>query len=248
MCDLNVERSRGWKGWVDLPEPPILRASGPWFDLSHALSSDMPRQPFFPVPRFEHFRSLPDFPLNIGCIDMVVHLGTHVDSPRHRFLDGPAFEEVPLERLAGAGVVCRIKANASHEIGPAELEAACDRLEAGDILILNTGMHHLAYEAAYQKHPSISPAGARWIIDHRVKMLAIDTPTPEMPHERRSADFDFPIHKLLLGHGVLVAEHLTNLDPLSGRRVEVLCNALNIRGGDGAPTRILARELEQHGN
>ncbi|MDN5842702.1 MAG: cyclase family protein [Alcaligenaceae bacterium] len=243
MCDDSVKRSNVWKGWVELPAPQELSSTGLWCDLSHPLSSDMPRQPFFPVPTFEHFRSLPDFPLNISRINMIAHLGTHVDSPRHRFNDGPAFEDVPLDRLAGAGVICRIAADAHNEIGPNQLEAACSLLQAGDILILNTGMHHQAYGAGYQNHPWLSPTGAQWIIDHKVKMLALDTPTPEMSHEHRGAGFDFPIHKLLLGHGVLVAEHLTNLDPLSGCRVEVMCNALNIRGGDGAPTRILARAL-----
>lgn len=244
MCDCNAEPGSGWQGWPELPSPAALRASGPWIDLSHRLSADMPRQPFFPVPSFERFRSLPDFPLNITRIDMIAHLGTHVDSPRHSFNDGPAFEDVPLERLAGAGLVWRVEPGPDHEIGPAQLEPAAALLERGDILILNTGMHHLAHSEQYQDHPSLSLAGAQWIIDHGVKLLAVDTPTPDAAHRRRAPGFDFPVHRLLLAHGVLIAEHLTNLDRLSGRRVEVLCNALNIAGGDGAPARILARALD----
>ncbi|MFA5664785.1 cyclase family protein [Castellaniella sp.] len=242
MCDGAV-LSDGWQGWLELPAARALQARGPWVDLSHPLGPDMPRQPFFPVPEFGHFRQRPGFPLNITRMDMVVHLGTHVDSPRHRFNDGPAFEDVPLERLWGPGLICRIDAGGAHEIGPAQLEAACAGLEPGDILILNTGMHHLAGSAAYQDHPWLSVAAAQWLVDHQVKMLAIDTPTPEMPHAQRGPGFDFPVHERLLGHGVLVAEHLTNLDGLTGQRIEVLCNALNIHGGDGAPTRILARRV-----
>jgi len=145
--------------------------------------------------------------------------------------------------LSGAGLICRVETDGGCEIGPAQLEAACVGLEPGDILVLNTGMHHLAYSDAYQNHPWLSVAAAQWLVDRQVKMLAVDTPTPEMPHEHRGPGFDFPVHERLLGHGVLVAEHLTNLDALTGQRVEILCNALNIRGGDGAPTRILARRL-----
>lgn len=243
MCDVSTKRSSGWKGWIELPPAQTLVASGPWVDLSHPLSSDMPRQPFFPQPQFPLYRSRADFSLNIGQINMVVHVGTHVDSPRHRFNDGPAFEDVPLDRLSGPGLICRVEANEQGEIGPAQLEAACSLLQPGDILILNTGMHRVAHHPSYQQHPSLTTAGAQWLIDHQVKMLGVDTPTPELAHDRRRPDFDFPIHDLLLGHGVLISEHLTNLDGLSGRRVEVLCNALNIHGGDGAPARILAREL-----
>jgi kynurenine formamidase len=41
----------------------------------------------------------------------------------------------------------------------------------------------------------------------------------------------------------LIAEHVTNLAPLRGKTVELLCAALNITGADGAPARIFAREI-----
>jgi kynurenine formamidase len=40
---------------------------------------------------------------------MVVHVGTHVDSPRHFFNDGPAFREIPVTRLSGLGRVRGIR-------------------------------------------------------------------------------------------------------------------------------------------
>jgi kynurenine formamidase len=42
---------------------------------------------------------------------------------------------------------------------------------------------------------------------------------------------------------VMIAEHLTNLSSLRGQDVEVFCGALNIQGGDGAPSRIVARPI-----
>jgi kynurenine formamidase len=47
----------------------------------------------------------------------------------------------------------------------------------------------------------------------------------------------------LLSHGVLVAEHLRNLDEIADQRVEFMVNALNIENADGAPVRILARSF-----
>jgi len=44
-----------------------------------------------------------------------------------------------------------------------------------------------------------------------------------------------------LGNGVLIAEHLADLTRVSGHRVDVVCAPLPIRGGDGAPSRVLAR-------
>jgi kynurenine formamidase len=40
---------------------------------------------------------------------------------------------------------------------------------------------------------------------------------------------------------VLIAEQVTNVWPIAGRRAEFLFLALNVAGGDGAPARVLAR-------
>jgi arylformamidase len=72
----------------------------------------------------------------------------------------------------------------------------------------------------------------------------MDLPTPDLPVPRRPAQgFGWPVHKILLSRGVLIAEHLAGLASLSGQRVEIIIGALNVEGADGAPARILARPL-----
>ena len=244
MCECHGRRDHGWLGWLELPAQAMSQANGSWVDLSHPLSSTMPRQPFFPQPRFERFMATPEKPLNVTQMEMVVHIGTHVDSPRHVYSDGPAFEDVPIDRLSGTGLVWPVWADQNGLIGPDQLASAKQKLQPGDILLLNTGAHHVASKPEYQDHPSLSLAGAQWLIDQRVKLVGVDMPTPDLPHHKREADFDFPVHRLLLAHGVLIAEHLTGLDTLNKQRVEVMCNALNITESDGAPCRILARPIQ----
>jgi kynurenine formamidase len=48
----------------------------------------------------------------------------------------------------------------------------------------------------------------------------------------------------LLKQGVLVCEHITNLESLAGGRAEFMFNALNIKNSDGAPARVLARKIQ----
>lgn len=244
MCDSNFVRGVGWKGWRELPPQSASISSSEWIDLSHPWNEHMPRQAFFPVPRFDRFLSIPEHQLNVTKMEMVVHTGTHVDSPRHFYEDGPAFEDIPMDRLSGPGLVWSVKYGIDKEIQPEHLEGARARLKPGDILILNTGSYHLAGTPAYDDHPALSLAAAQWVVDQNIKLLAMDTPTPDTALRYRTESFVFPVHRLLLGHGVLIAEHLTNLDALNGRRVEVVCNALNISGADGAPARILARPLD----
>jgi kynurenine formamidase len=253
MCDRGCARGKGWQGWRALPDAAHERApqgggaAGRWVDLSHPLDAGTPRLPLFPAPRFERIRSLPEHPLNLTRMEMVVHVGTHVDSPRHFFDDGPAFEEIPVARLSGPGLVWPVPLAPGQDVGPEHLLGAERWLRPGDILILDTGSHRAVGTPAYDDHPALSVAAARWIVDHEIKLLGVDTPTPDAPVKRRTEDFDYPVHRLLLAHGVLIAEQLTNLASLSGRRVEVVCSALNIAGSDGAPARILARTVGDHG-
>ena len=146
--------------------------------------------------------------------------------------------------LSGPGLVWPVRVAPGEDVSPEHLSGAESALRPGDILIIDTGSHRAVGTPAYEDHPALSVATARWIVDHDVKLVGVDTPTPDAPVKRRPADFDYPVHRLLLGHGVLIAEQLTNLGSLSGRRVEVVCNALNIAGSDGAPARILARTVD----
>lgn len=248
MCDRHTFGT-GWKGWRPLParggeHPPFARtAAGPWLDLTHPFGPDVPRLPAFPAPRFEKLKALPADPITISSIGFVAHIGTHVDSPRHFFTDGPAFDNIPLDRLSGSGVVWQIAVEAEGLIEVAHLEAAAPRLKPGDILALHTGWHAHVGTALYDRHPSLSLDAAAWLVEQGIKLLAVDFPTPDRAGHLRPAGFDWPVHRLLLSHGVLICEHLTGHAVLAGRRVEFFFGPLPVVDGDGAPARVAARVI-----
>ena len=243
MCDNAGHPGRGWQGWIDVPAPAAEQGTGAWVDLSHVLNEQLPNVPFFPSPRFRQIMSQPKHPLNVTEIQMVVHLGTHVDAPRHFFSDGPAFHEIPLDRLHGRGVVWRIDKEDYGVIDVADLEGARPRLAPGDILVLDTGWAQHFGTPRYDRHPNLSVAAAEWLVAQRIKLLACDTVTPDLAVNRREPGFGWPVHHVLLGHGVLVSEHVTNLATLSNGHAEFMFLALNIEGADGSPARVLGRRL-----
>ena len=111
MCAPTRRSSRTWT-WPDAAHERTTDrdgAAGPSVDLAHPLDAGTPRLPIFPAPRFERIRSLPEHTLNLTRTEMVAHVGTHVDSPRHFFNDGPAFGEIPVTRLSGLGLVRAIR-------------------------------------------------------------------------------------------------------------------------------------------
>jgi len=223
-----------WRGWA------APASVGEWLDLSHPLRSDLARIPAFPAPRFERIRAMPADPYNLTDLHMVAHFGTHVDAPSHFIPDGPGLHEIPLERLCGPGVVVPVAAEPFGLIEPGALEAA----RPGDIVLLDTGWARHVGGPRYHEHPSLSVAAAEFLVARGVKLLAVDFPTPDLAVVRRPADFDWPVHHVLLSHGVLIAENVTNLEALSGRRVEAMFLALNVEGADGAPARVVARRCE----
>jgi kynurenine formamidase len=242
MCEPSPQRTAGWNGWRDLPAPRIAQSTGGWIDLSHRITETLSRIPFFPQPSIRRIMQIP--PANITEVHMVVHHGTHVDAPCHFIADGPAMDAVPLEHLYGPGVIWHLDMPPRGVIEVAHLEAATPRLEEGDIVLLDTGFARQINTESYEEHPSIGAEAAAWLVERGAKLVGIDASSPDMAPHYRPADFAFPVHSTLLSNGVLIAEHMTNLTVLAGRRVEVMFLALNIAGSDGAPARVVARPID----
>lgn len=246
MCHGATGASKGWQGWMELPAfafPEPNQDGSRWADLSHRLNNHLPRVPFFPEPSFSRVMQIPEHQINVTEMCMVVHVGTHVDAPRHFFLDAPAFHDIPTERLMGPGVVWKIAARARQVITARDLAELKPAARAGDIVVLDTGWARYFGEDKYGEHPSLSGDAARWFVEKQIKLVAVDFATPDLAVRFRGPDFRYPVHNELLSHGVLVSEHLTNLSALSHGRAEFIFAALNIEDSDGAPARVLGRSL-----
>jgi kynurenine formamidase len=138
-------------------------------------------------------------------------------------------------------VVWRLDKPLHGTIEPEDLERMRPELEPGDILLLDTGVAQYVGSPDYDRHVALSVAAAHWLVEKEIKLLAVDMPTPEISIQKRPQGFDWPVHRILLRDGVLIAEGVANACSLVGRRAELMFLPLNIMGGDGAPARALAR-------
>jgi arylformamidase len=233
-----------WKGWQEIGLPKAKPQMERWLDLSYPLSTNMPRVQIFPQPDFRKIFSMPKDPLNVTEIHMACHVGTHVDAPRHFFQDGPTFDKIPLDRLYGPGVVWHIDMPPYGVIEPGVFEKMKPAVKPGDILILDTGWAQHFPTQIYNQHPSLSTEAAHWLVEHQIKLLAVDFGTPDLAANKRKPDFNWPVHHVLLSHGVLVSEHVRNLGSIAGKRIETIFLGLNIEEADGAPARVIARPAD----
>lgn len=215
-----------------------------WYDLTQPFHGDMPHSEMLPEPEFETVFDVETDGINVQHYCAPTHVGTHVDAPLHFVPGGQTIDELPLDRFHGEGVVLDVHQEEAREIQLEEVRAADGEVHEDDIVILYTGWCHKYGDDDYDPYPWLAPAIGEWLVEKGVKMLCVDNISPDISYAIRPDDWDeYPIHKPLLRNGILIAEHLTNLEPLLGERVEVRGYPTKIQGGDAAPARFLARPL-----
>jgi arylformamidase len=243
MCESCNGALAKWNGWIDIPQPRTCEAIGDWIDLTHCLTEELARIPPLPPQSFRKISRLSERSANVTEMQMAVHIGTHVDAPCHFVVDGPAAHEVPLDRLYGPGVIWKIDVPPLGLIDVVNLESARPVMQRGDIVLISTGWARRIGTPDYWDHPSLTVAAAEWLLERGAKVVGMDFSTPDLPVHVRQPGFDWPVHRKLLANGVLIAEHLTGLDPLENSAVEVMFLGLNIRDSDGMPARAVARAI-----
>ncbi|MEE9548912.1 MAG: cyclase family protein, partial [Candidatus Binatia bacterium] len=169
---------------------------------------------------------------------------THVDAPVHIADSGKSIEEIPLENFVGPGTVIPVKKRGGEEVTARDLEDSGVPVSRGDILMLFTGWDEKFESPDYNIHPYLSVDAAEWIVGKGVKLFGIDCITVDLPTPMRQKGFEYPVHKILLGNGVLIAENVANLGKVAGKKSRILALPLKVKGSDGAHARIVAEILK----
>jgi kynurenine formamidase len=211
-------------------------------DLTQSYHDGMFSQKLFPAVHVERCIRIEDRGINVTALNVCVHHGTHIDAPRHFFAEGATVADLALEDVCGPAVGLSVDRAAGEAITVADLERQDQAVEPGDIVFIHTGWGRYFSEdpERYQFHPYLGDDAAGWLRERRVKLVALDVPTPDMPEPVRPEGFNWPVHHQLLGAGTLVAEHLNNLDRVAGRRFRAYAFPLPIVGSDGSPVRMVA--------
>ncbi len=185
------------------------------------------------------------------------HGGTHLDAPIH-FAEGRrTVDEIPLEQLIGPGLVVDVREacarDRDHRVNKEELrswEAEHGRIPEGAIVLLRTGFGRFwpdrerymgtaarGPEAVADLHfPGLHADAARWLVEER-SIGAVGLDTPSIDH---GPSKDFATHVVLFEANVPALENVAHLDALPAAGFDVVALPMKIRGGSGAPVRIVA--------
>lgn len=214
-------------------------------DLSHVVEEGMITYRGLPAPVICDFLSreasrahyAPGTEFHIGRIDLVANTGTYVDSPFHRFPDGSDLSELPLTSLVELpGIVVEAR-GAGRAIGRDRLaDSLGDGSLAGVAVLVRTGWSaHWRTDQYFEGHPFLTEEASRWLVQADVALVGIDSYNIDDTNDGRR-----PVHTTLLGAGIPIAEHLTNLDSLPRDGFRFSAAPVKIRGMGTFPVRAYA--------
>ncbi len=185
-------------------------------DLSHVIEDGMTTYKGLPGPHICDFWTRESSAANyddgatfqIGRIDMVANTGTYLDSPFHRYADGADLSELKLPSLADVpGIIIRRPWEKKLALEPGDLEG---RDVEGKAVLVHTGWdRHWRTDGYFGEHPFLTSQAADWLADHGALIVGIDSCNIDNMHARAR-----PVHTRLLGAGIPICEHMTNLGSL----------------------------------
>lgn len=206
-------------------------------ELSHRITTGMQVYPGDPGVAIRPALELARDGVDVADVHLGSHTGTHLDAPSHTVKGGRTTAGIGLEELVGDAIVVHIDGLGPRQrYGLAELAAALggavpDRVPR--IVVVDTGWASRFGTDAALEHPAIDPDAAAELLRRGMRVLAVDTLSPDP-----TGGDGFPVHEVVLGGDALIVENLCGLEGLP-ERVRIGFFPLPI-DADGAPVRAVA--------
>ena len=182
----------------------------------------------------------------VSSVNQGLHTGSHIDSPLHVFKDGITTAEISLDQVIGEAITIDLSfVDDNHKITIDDLKhGGADHVRKGDIALLRTGWTDKMYGKwpdYFTQSPFFPPESAEWLVAKDPKSIGFDF---FEEYCARLPDFtseDFPMHRVILGAGIVIMEGITNLGALPRQRVPFYAPFYKIEGTEGAPARFFAK-------
>jgi arylformamidase len=191
--------------------------------------------------RFNTGGRIPDFHTHM---DLMSHLGTHVECPYHHNDNWPDVAALPITSFMGRAIYVNLSdLKPNSHIQPTDMERACSHvIRADDIVIIDSPYR---IEPFTQKTNTdqdlrlfIGREAAEWFAEKKVKCVGFgDGVSIENNNEDVCA-----FHDVLMARNVVFLEVLKNLDKLQSNIFFMSYSPLPIIGLDSSPVRAYAIE------
>lgn len=220
-----------------------MSAAPTFIDLSHTVEDGLVTYKGLPATLICDYLSREDSrshyaegtEFHIGKIEMVANTGTYLDSPFHRFADGADLSELALENLAGLdGVLVRVDPN----VRAIDVDCFAGLDVRSKAVIVHCGhSRHRKTDRYFENHPYLTEAAAVSLRDGGATLVGIDSYNID-----DTTGGHRPVHTTLLRHGILIVEHMCNLEALpDGVPFQFYSVPVKVKGFGTFPVRAFAR-------
>jgi arylformamidase len=199
------------------------------YDITATIGEDLPV--YHEADRFTLTELLEikkgDF-CNLSRFTSTTHTGTHADMPLHFIADGVACHDISLDYFYGPAKVIKVKTGnpiCKNNLTPFDIGE-------NDIVLIDSGQSSLMRQPEMKKdYIAFTPDAAQYLVEKKIKTLGFDYLSVD-PY----GSSDFPVHKILLGHNIVILEGLV-LDGVPQGEYTLSAFPLKFSGGNGSPVR-----------
>jgi len=199
-------------------------------DLSHTIHRKIAVFPGDDPIELKQVRTLNRDGFNNYRLSTGMHVGTHIDGPKHMTLDTRMMADLPIEMFTGKGVLIDVRGEETISFR----ESFRTIIQRESIVLFYSGLDsHFGESDYFTVYPDMTEELARFLTDQQVKIIGLDWVSPD--HE------PYPIHDILFKGSVMILENLTNLGHLLNETsFEVFAFPLKIEA-DSSIVRVVAR-------
>lgn len=209
-------------------------------DLSHDIISGSTAYPGLPEPMLTDYISreksremyAPGTEFHTGRLCLVGQTGTYLDVPFHRYADGYDLTRLDLRQVVDIPVT--VVDVTTKEITAEELMRNNIR---GYAVLIRTGWSKFWRTELYSngQHPHLSGEAARFLAQEGPTLVGIDSLNIDGTYTTER-----PAHSELLGAGIPIVEHLTNLHQLPDKGARFTAVPVKVAGLGTFPVRAFA--------
>jgi arylformamidase len=172
----------------------------------------------------------------LGKVDMPGNTGTYLDAPFHRHREAADLAALPLDRVANLpGVVV----HAPDANAPVEIDLEPDRIQGRAVLVRTGWDGRWGTDAYWEADPYLSEATLDALVQGGAALVGVDFNNVD-----DTTDPARPAHTRLLGAGIPIVEHLTNLGALPDQGFRFFAVPPRIVRGASFPVRAFAELLD----
>lgn len=184
---------------------------------------------------------------SMSRLEILTHIGTHIDAPIHFVEGGPTIDNVGLDKVVKKGRIVPLTDTPPKSPVTADAILATG-VEIGPdaIPVLHTGWTDKAWgtDRFWNDMIWLDTSVGDLMVERGVSAVAIDCfpespfwlgihpDDPDLPHG--------PNHVRMLGQGTIIIQLLTNIDEIGDREFTLCAAPLKLEDLDGSPARVFA--------